>query len=91
MNNLKYQIHWIDNFENSEKEKCQTYSILLDLPEICTVKDCIVMSINELNKILEKKDISYSLIDNPKHYELFISKKNGMPKEDYPCKKLNCA
>lgn len=43
------------------------------------------MGLKELNKILELKEKGYCLAENPKLYELFISKKNGKPKEDYPC------
>ena len=85
----KYQIHWINTKEFNEKNEEQSYSIFLDLPEVCTVEDCILMALKELNKILEKTKKGYTLIEKSKLYELFIAKKTGKPKEDYPCKKNN--
>jgi len=61
------------------------YSILLELPEICTIEDCILMTLKEINKKLNLKEKGYTLTEKPKLYELFIAKKNGKPKEDYPC------
>ena len=61
------------------------YSILLDLPEICTVEDCLMMALKEINRKLNLKEKRYTLTEKPKLYELFIAKKNGKPKEDYPC------
>lgn len=81
--NQKYQIHWCAETIFDEEA---SFSILIDLPEICTVQDCIMMALKELNKVLQIKQVSYSLEENPQLYELFIAKKNGKPKEDYPCK-----
>ena len=81
--NKKYQIFWIHPKEGAELKEL---SVVFDIPEICTVEDCIMLGLKELNKILELKQKGYCLAENPKLYELFIAKKTGRPKEDYPCK-----
>lgn len=42
------------------------------------------MSILEFNKELEQKNLNYRLIKKTELYYLFLAKKNGKPKLDYP-------
>lgn len=58
----------------------------MNLPDHCTVNDCITFSLKEINKELGKKGLPYSLSAETNLFYLFLAKKNGKPKLDYPGK-----
>jgi len=60
----------------------------LELPNQCTVQDCIALALKTVNHLLLKEEKDFTLCDDPNLYLLYISKKNGMPKTDYPRKIL---
>lgn len=76
----KFKISWI-NFQEFDT----IYSVNLDLSNQATVEDCIIQTIKNLNDQFKTKNSSFSLNENPKLYNIYYAKKNGFPKDDYPC------
>jgi len=70
----------------NNQENDMIHEIKLELPNQCTVEDCIIHSIKYLNHQFKTLDSPYQLKEQACHYEIFHAKKNGRPKEDYPCK-----
>lgn len=60
------------------------YDVILELPSQCTVEDCIIQATKYLNNQL--RDLQYQIPEKAHFYEVFHAKKNGLPKDDYPCK-----
>jgi len=58
----------------------------LELPNQCTVEDCIIQTIKYLNHQFKVGNVAFFLNENYRDYEVFHARKNGKPKEDYPCK-----
>lgn len=70
----------------NSRESDARVELKLELPNQCTVQDIIALSLQTLNAMLPKEEKEYTLKDDPSLYLLYISKKNGMPKTDYPRK-----
>ncbi len=70
---------WVDSKQNDK-----LLDVKLELPSQCTVQDCIVFAIKGINANLKNENYHYSLKENYNLYSMFVSKKNGYPKTDYP-------
>lgn len=68
----------------NSREGDSRVELKLELPDQCTVQDCIALSLKTLNNLLPKEEKEYTISDDCNQYVLYISKKNGMPKTDYP-------
>ena len=75
---VKYNFYWFNKQENDKQ-----YSILIELPLQCTVKEAMQRVIPYFNMNLEKKT-HFRLATDPKAFDLYSAKKNGQPKTDYP-------
>lgn len=76
----KYCISWINTLEND-----RVYDIKLELPNQCTVEDCIIQALKYLNHQFKLLNSPQQFKEKACFYEIYHAKKNGHPKEDYPC------
>lgn len=72
-------MNWVNTKEND-----QLREIKLELPTQCTVQDCICLAIKGINADIKNENLPYSLKEDFNFYNMFVSKKNGYPKTDYP-------
>ncbi|CAD8097543.1 unnamed protein product [Paramecium sonneborni] len=72
--NKKYAIYYQKPGDEEPKQ------IVLELPNIFTVGDCIDFSIEQINI----QDPSLKLQGSSDHFKLKVAKKNGKPKDDLP-------
>ena len=61
--------------------------INIDVEEKVTINELIKRAVDTFNKNLENECKQYRLSLDYNQYNIKPSKKNGMPKEDLPCKK----
>lgn len=59
------------------------YSVLVELQHQCIVKEAIQQVLPYFNQELDKKT-KYKLAQDPNLYELYLAKRSGQPKTDYP-------
>lgn len=75
----RYLVVWINSHESDSPVEMK-----LELPNQCTVQDCVALSLKSINDLISKENKDYTLSEDPSNYLFYISKKNGMPKTDYP-------
>jgi hypothetical protein len=74
-----YRVFWIDNLNNN---RC--YEVTVDLFSQATIHDCIIRSLKLFNNQFKKMELNFDLLENPDLYDLYLAKKNGHPKSDFP-------
>lgn len=74
----KYNFYW---FSKSENDKM--YSVLVELPQQCSVYEAIQRLLPYFNQELAHKS-QVLLAQDPDLFEMYFAKKTGHPKLDYP-------
>ena len=76
---VKYTVYWV-NHEEGDK----VYQINIELPHLEVVADAIKDIIPYFNQKLALDNSNYQLSTDPNSFELYIAKRSGYPKSDYP-------
>ena len=64
-------------------ENDKLYEIKIELPE-CPISQCIRQTVRFLNDQLKILNTNMKILENPDFYCLYMAKKSGKPKFDYP-------